>query len=235
MQLTLSHLGTNRETIQVNMLHASKLTGVHQSACFSKVHNSVKLDVRSLEWDDTRCATYAWGTLDHNRKFSEIKCSKMLKLVHNLQCRSNFAERALLLDSSGQNSPISQSRWLHWRLLLINKSKICHLATPPLKKAELSFYGVYQPVHVHCKAKKLRVHSCNTFQVTCPMATSDAMLRNRLTALKECKSLFSYQRGGICCINWWNCYTLFPAGYYYYSLYSRLKMQLSMPMLLILG
>ena len=108
MQLTLSHLGTNRETIQVNMLHASKLTGVHQSAWFSKVHNSVKLDVRSLEWDDTRCVTYAWGALDHNRKFSEIKCSKMLKLVHNLQCRSNFAERALLLDSSGQNSPISQ-------------------------------------------------------------------------------------------------------------------------------
>jgi len=29
----------------------------------------------------------------------------MLKLVHNLQCHSNFAKRALLLDSSHQNSP----------------------------------------------------------------------------------------------------------------------------------
>jgi len=28
-----------------------------------------------------------------------------VKLVHNLRCRSNFAERALLLDSSRQNSP----------------------------------------------------------------------------------------------------------------------------------
>ena len=78
---------------------------LHQSAWFSKVHNSVKLDVCPSEWDDTRCVTYARDTLDRNRTFSEIKRSEMLKVVHNLQCRSNFAKRALLLDSSHQNSP----------------------------------------------------------------------------------------------------------------------------------
>jgi len=77
----------------------------HQSTWFWKVHNPVKLDVCSSEWDDTCCETYPWDTVDHNRKFSEIKCSKMLKLVHNLRCRSNFTKRALLLDSSCQNSP----------------------------------------------------------------------------------------------------------------------------------
>ena len=50
----IGHLGTNRETIQVNMLGASKLTRVHQSMWFSEVHNSVKLDMCSLDWDDTR-------------------------------------------------------------------------------------------------------------------------------------------------------------------------------------
>ena len=35
----IAHLGTNYETIQVNMLHVSKLTRVHQSVWFSKVHN----------------------------------------------------------------------------------------------------------------------------------------------------------------------------------------------------
>ena len=75
---------------------------MHQSARFSKVHNSVKLDVRSSEWDDSHCVTHAWGTLDHNR---EIKRSKVLKLMHNLRCRSNFTKRVLLLDSSRQNSP----------------------------------------------------------------------------------------------------------------------------------
>ena len=104
--VTIAHLDTDRETIQVNMLQASKLTRVHQSAWFSKVHiNSVKLDVRSLEWDDTCCVTCAWGTLDRNRKFSEIKHSKMLKLVRDLRCHSNFAKQALLLDSPRQNSP----------------------------------------------------------------------------------------------------------------------------------
>ena len=29
----------------------------------------------------------------------------MLKLVHNLRCRSNFAKRILLFDSCRQNSP----------------------------------------------------------------------------------------------------------------------------------
>ena len=101
----IAHLGTNSETIQVNMLCASKLTRVHQSVWFSKVHNSVKLDVRSSEWDDTHCVTYASDTLDRNRKFSEIKRSKMLKVVHNLRCCSNFAKRALLLDSFRQNNP----------------------------------------------------------------------------------------------------------------------------------
>jgi len=44
MQLTLmiAHLGTNCETIQVNIQ-------VHQSTGFSKVHNSVKLDVCSCD------------------------------------------------------------------------------------------------------------------------------------------------------------------------------------------
>ena len=116
---------------------------VHQSARFSKVHNSVKLDVRSSEWDDTRCVTYPWDTLDRNRKFSEIKRSKMLKLVHNLRCHSNFAKRALL-DSYRQNSPkikglFHEGRWLHWRRLSTKKSKFCHLAMPPLEKVELSF------------------------------------------------------------------------------------------------
>jgi len=143
MQLTLLWLHIWVLTIQVNMLRASKLMHMHQSVWFSKVHNSVKLDVRSLEWDDTHCVTYAWGALDRNRKFSEIKRSKMLKLMHNLQCHSNFAKRALYLDSSHQNSPkrpyfTKVGRWLDWRLLT-NKSKICHLATPPLKKVELSF------------------------------------------------------------------------------------------------
>ena len=48
--------------------------------------------------------TCAWDTLDHNR-FSEIKRSNSLKLVHHLWCRSNFAKRALLLDFSHQSSP----------------------------------------------------------------------------------------------------------------------------------
>ena len=39
--------------------------------------------------------------------------------------------------------------------------------------------GVYQSVHIHCNAKKLCVHSCYTFQVTCPIATGDARLCNR--------------------------------------------------------
>jgi len=80
--VTIAHLGTNRETIQVNL---------HQSAWFSKVYNFIKLDVRSLEimgW-------YSLCTLDRNRKFSEIKRSKMLKL----------AKGTLLLDSSRQNNP----------------------------------------------------------------------------------------------------------------------------------
>ena len=47
----------------------------------TKVYNSVKLDVRSSEWDDTCCMTCAWDTVDRNRKFSEIKRSKMLQLV----------------------------------------------------------------------------------------------------------------------------------------------------------
>ena len=41
-------LGTNHKTIQV----------VRQSTQFSKVHNSVKLDVRLSEWDNTHCVTY---------------------------------------------------------------------------------------------------------------------------------------------------------------------------------
>ena len=49
----IGHLGTIREIIQVNMLHASKLMCVHQSTWFSEVHNSVKIDMRSLEWDDS--------------------------------------------------------------------------------------------------------------------------------------------------------------------------------------
>ena len=77
---------------------------IHQSTWFSKVHNSVELDVCLSEWDDARRVTYARDTLDRNRKFSEIKRSKMLKLIYNLRCGSNFAKRALLLDSSHQNS-----------------------------------------------------------------------------------------------------------------------------------
>ena len=45
----IGHLGTNHETIQVNILRASKLTCVDQSAWFSKVHNSVKL----AHWNGT--------------------------------------------------------------------------------------------------------------------------------------------------------------------------------------
>jgi len=61
--VTIAHLGNNCETIQVNMLRASKGTRVHQSAWFSNVYNSVKLDVYSSEWDDTRCVTYTCDTL----------------------------------------------------------------------------------------------------------------------------------------------------------------------------
>ena len=102
-------------------------TAAQHAVCinFSKVRNSVKLDVCSSEWDDTRCVTYAWDALDHNRKFSEIKRFKMLKLVHNLQCRSNFTKRVLLLDSSRQNSPKRRCFTKigdYWRLLSTNQN-----------------------------------------------------------------------------------------------------------------
>ena len=117
---------------------------VHQSVQFSKVHNSVKLDVRSSEWDNTRCVTYTWDTLDRNRKFSEIKRSKMLQLVDNLRCRSNFAKRAMLLDSSHQNSPkrpcfTKVGDFIGEFYQHIAKSKFCCLVMPPLEKVELSF------------------------------------------------------------------------------------------------
>ena len=124
--------------------HSMQRSMQHLSTWFSKVHNPVKLEVRSSEWDDTRCVTHAWDTLDRNRKFSEIKHSKMLKLMHNLRCCSNFTKKALLLDSSRQNSPkrpcfTKVGRLLHWRVLSTNKSKFCRLAMPPLEKVELSF------------------------------------------------------------------------------------------------
>ena len=116
------------------MQPCSMQRSVHQSAWFSKVHNCEKLYVRSSEWDDTRCVTYAGDTLDHNRKFSEIKRSKMFKLVRN------FAKRSLLLDSSRQNSPKRPCFMKVGDFTLetfINQ--LCCLAMPPLEKVELLF------------------------------------------------------------------------------------------------
>ena len=100
-------LGTNRKTIQVHQCTASQggaascscsIAHVHRYEEMRKAHNS---DVCSLEWDDTCCVTYMDEILGHN---TEIKHSKMLKLMRNLQCRSNFTKISLL-DSSHQNSP----------------------------------------------------------------------------------------------------------------------------------
>ena len=114
----------------------------------------------------------------------------MLKLVHNLQCCSNFTKRVLLLDSSRQNSPKRRCFTKigdYWRLLSTNKSKFCRLAMPPRKRQSYHFYEAYQSVHIHCNAKKPHVHSCYTFRVTCPIATSDARLCNRTDHIHEPK------------------------------------------------
>ena len=52
----IAHLGTNHETIQVNMYQSLRAC---IKACGSQKWITVKLDVCSLEWDDTRCVTYA--------------------------------------------------------------------------------------------------------------------------------------------------------------------------------
>ena len=71
-----------------------------------KAHNFVQLDMRSSEWGNTCCVTYAWDSLDRNRK---IKHSKMLKLMHNLRCSSNFAKRALIpFAKIAIEGPVSQ-------------------------------------------------------------------------------------------------------------------------------
>ena len=52
---------------------------------------TVKLDVHSSEWDDK----YSLCDIRMrycNRKFSKIKRSKMLKLVHNLQCQKVISQ-----------------------------------------------------------------------------------------------------------------------------------------------
>ena len=53
-------LVTNRKTIQVHHTATQYAAqhSMHQSMWFSKVHNSVKLDVRLSEWDDTCYVTY---------------------------------------------------------------------------------------------------------------------------------------------------------------------------------
>ena len=87
-----------------------------------------------------------------NRKFSEIKCSKMLKLMHNLWCRSNFAKRAVLLDSKIALEDFHKCRWLHWRLLSTNKSEFCRFASCGKGRA-IIFIEYISHVHVHCNAK----------------------------------------------------------------------------------
>ena len=74
MQLTLmiACFGTNCKTIQVHQLTASQggaascscsIAHAHMHAYkyeeMRRAHNSVILDVRSSEWDDTCCVTYA--------------------------------------------------------------------------------------------------------------------------------------------------------------------------------
>ena len=46
----------------------------------------------------------------------------------------------------------------------------------PLRKVELSFYGVYQPMHVHCNAKKYVFIAAILSELHVPC---DAMLCNR--------------------------------------------------------
>ena len=48
-------IGTNCKTIQVDYA----LLVAHKYEEMRKAHNSVKLDVRLSEWDDTCCVTYA--------------------------------------------------------------------------------------------------------------------------------------------------------------------------------
>ena len=100
----------------------------------------------------------------------------MLKLVHNLRCRSNFAKRVLLLGSSHQNSPkrpyfTKVGDFIGDFYQQMNQNFI---ALPRLLwKSILWSISVYA---LHCK---LHVHSCYTFPVTCPIATGDARLCNR--------------------------------------------------------
>ena len=80
----------------------------------TKVHNSVKLDVRSSEWDDTRCVTCAWDTVDRNRKFSEVKRSKMRAKREMHKVCTVFMQRGKslvhTLTSTHQNQNNSQHK-----------------------------------------------------------------------------------------------------------------------------
>ena len=62
-----------------NVQQCAAMCSVHQSPWFSKVHNSVKLDMRSSEWDDTRCVTCAWDTVDRNRRFLKLNAPKCVQ------------------------------------------------------------------------------------------------------------------------------------------------------------
>ena len=56
--VTIAHLGTNSKNIQVNIQSLRGCIKAHGSQ--KCIHcNSVKLDMRSSEWDDTCCVTYA--------------------------------------------------------------------------------------------------------------------------------------------------------------------------------
>jgi len=109
---------------------------VHQSVRFSKVHNSVKLDVRSSKGDDTRCD--ARGTIDRNRKFSEIKRSKLLKLVHNLQCIAVISQKGPCYWIPLAKIVLKVGDFIGDFYQQISQN-FFRLAMPPLKKVEVSF------------------------------------------------------------------------------------------------
>ena len=140
MQLTLLQLhglGTNRKTIQVHQRTAI----AHKYMEMRKAHNSVKLDVRSSEWDDTCCVTYAWDIL--------IVTNSFLKL--NVIISQKGLCYWIPLAKIALEGPVSQR--YRWRLLSTNMSKFCRLAMPPVKKVDLSLLRSIS-VHVQCIAKK---------------------------------------------------------------------------------
>ena len=79
----------------------------------------------------------------------------MLKLVHNLRCRSNFAKRVLLLGSSHQNSPkrpyfTKVGDFIGDLILSTNKSTFYRLAAPPLEKHFMEYISLCTTLYTAC-------------------------------------------------------------------------------------